>query len=203
MEKGSALLIVDVQKDFCPGGSLAVTGGDEIIPVINRYIRLFQEKGLPIFASRDWHPQKTVHFSLCGGIWPVHCVQESDGASFHPDMQLPENTVILSKGMNPERDDEYSDFQAVTELGVPFDQFLREHGISMLYVCGIATDYCVRTTVIDALNYGFSVTLLKDAIRGVDLKPGDSLRAIQEMIAAGATLTDINYLNNTETSRFL
>jgi nicotinamidase/pyrazinamidase len=203
MEKGSALLIVDVQKDFCPGGSLAVTGGDEIIPVINRYIRLFQEKGLPIFASRDWHPQKTVHFSLCGGIWPVHCVRESDGARFHPDMQLPENTVILSKGMNPERDDEYSDFQAVTELGVPFDQFLREHGISMLYVCGIATDYCVRTTVIDALNYGFSVTLLKDAIRGVDLKPGDSLRAIQEMIAAGATLADINNLNITETSQSL
>src|SRR6266498_5141738 len=112
MEKGSALLIVDVQKDFCPGGSLAVAGGDEIIPVINKYIRLFQEKGLLILASRDWHPETTVHFKKWGGRWPVHCVQGSEGALFHQEMRLPESTVILSKGMSPERDNEYSDFQA-------------------------------------------------------------------------------------------
>jgi len=194
MEKGSALLIVDVQKDFCPGGSLAVAGGDEIIPVINNYIRLFQEKGLPILASRDWHPETSVHFKTCGGIWPVHCVQGSEGAQFHPEMRLPESTVILSKGTNPERDDEYSDFRAVTEQGIPFPEFLKEQGISRLYISGIATDYCVKATVIDALNNGFAVTLLEDAISGVDLNPGDSARAIDEMIAAGATLEDIDQL---------
>lgn len=194
MEKGSALLIVDVQKDFCPGGSLAVTGGDEIIPVINNYIQLFQEKGLLILASRDWHPETSVHFKTRGGIWPVHCVQGSEGAQFHPEMRLPESAVILSKGMNPEKNDEYSDFQAVTEQGVPFPEFLKELGISKLYISGIATDYCVKATVIDALNNGFAVILLKDAISGVDLNPGDSARAIDEMIAAGATLQDIDHL---------
>jgi nicotinamidase/pyrazinamidase len=194
MQKGSALLIVDVQKDFCPGGSLAVAGGDEIIPLINNYIRLFQENGLPILASRDWHPITSVHFKTRGGIWPVHCVQGSEGAQFHPKMRLPENVIILSKGMSPERDDEYSDFQAVTEQGVPFPEFLDERGISRLYISGIATDYCVKATVIDALNKGFTVTILKDAICGVDLKPGDSARALDEMIAAGATLADIDEL---------
>jgi len=194
MEKGSALLIVDVQKDFCPGGSLAVAGGDEIIPVINNYIRLFQEKGLLILASRDWHPETSVHFKTRGGIWPVHCVQGSEGAQFHPEMRLPESAVILSKGMNPEKNDEYSDFQAVTEQGVPFPEFLKEQGISRFYISGIATDYCVKATVIDALNNGFAVTLLEDAIIGVELNPGDSARAIDEMIAAGATLEDIDQL---------
>jgi nicotinamidase/pyrazinamidase len=194
MEKGSALLIVDVQKDFCPGGSLAVAGSDKIIPVINNYIRLFREKGLPILASRDWHPETSVHFKTRGGIWPVHCVQGSEGAQFHPEMRLPESAVILSKGMNPERDDEYSDFQSVTEQGIHFPEFLEEQGISRLYICGIATDYCVKETVLDTLNNGFAVTLLEDAISGVDLNPGDSARAIEQMLAAGATLEDIDHL---------
>lgn len=194
MNEGSALLIVDVQNDFCPGGSLAVPGGDEIIPAINRYIRLFQEKGLPVLASRDWHPQETVHFKTCGGAWPVHCLQGSEGARFHPDMKLPDNVVVLSKGMNPERDDEYSDFHAVTENGVPFPEFLKEQGINRLYVSGIATDYCVKATVLDALNHGFNVTLLADALRGVDLNPGDSAKAMEEMVAAGAAVADINSL---------
>lgn len=193
-DKGSALLIVDVQNDFCPGGSLAVPGGDEIIPAINRYIRLFQEKRLPVLASRDWHPQETVHFKTCGGAWPVHCLQGSEGARFHPDLKLPDNVIVLSKGMNPERDDEYSDFHAVTENGVPFPEFLKEQGINRLYVSGIATDYCVKATVLDALNHGFNVTLLADALRGVDLNPGDSAKAMEEMVAAGAAVADINSL---------
>jgi nicotinamidase/pyrazinamidase len=191
MEKTSALLIIDVQKDFCPGGSLAVSGGDEIIPVINRYIKMFREKNLPVLASRDWHPQDTVHFTTGGGIWPAHCIQYTDGAGFHAGLELPGNTVILSKGMNPEYDDSYSAFQAITEQGAPLTEFLRENGISHLYICGIATDYCVRATGLDALAKGFAVTLLKDAICGVDLKPGDSERALAEMAAAGAEITDI------------
>lgn len=194
MKKGSALLIVDMQNDFCPGGSLAVPGGDEIIPVINRYIRLFQDKVLPVLASRDWHPPKTVHFKTCGGIWPAHCVQGSEGARFHPDLRLPDNVVVLSKGMNPERDDEYSDFHAVTEKGVPFPEILKEQGITRLYVSGIATDYCVKATVLDLLNHGFSVTLLADAVRGVNIFPDDSVKAMEEMVAAGAVVADINSL---------
>jgi nicotinamidase/pyrazinamidase len=194
VDKGSALLIVDVQNDFCPGGSLAVPGGDEIIPVINRYIRVFLKKGLPVIASRDWHPPRTVHFEVCGGVWPVHCVQGSVGAQFHPDLKLPDNVVVLSKGMNPERDDEYSDFHAVTEKDVPFIEFLKEQGITGLYVSGIATDYCVKSTVLDALSHGFSVTLLTDAVRGVNLNPHDAEKAMEEMVAAGAVVAEIDTL---------
>jgi nicotinamidase/pyrazinamidase len=188
MKTKSALLIVDLQRDFCPGGSLAVAGGDEIIPVINRYIKIFSEKGLPVLASRDWHPENTVHFKTGGGPWPVHCVQGTSGAQFHPDLHLPYNTVILSKGMNPDRDDEYSNFHAVTEEGLTFTEYLIKNGIGHLFVCGIATDYCVRETVLDALGNGFAVTLLKDAVRGVELLPGDSEKAIADMAAAGAEI---------------
>jgi nicotinamidase/pyrazinamidase len=191
MDNKSALLIVDVQRDFCPGGSLAVAGGDEIIPVINRYIKFFVDKGLTIFASRDWHPVHTVHFETSGGPWPVHCVQATPGARFHPSLHLPETAVVLSKGMNPDRDNEYSDFQAVTEEGRPFHEYLTDNGIRHLFVCGIATDYCVRETVLDALDKGFAVTLLKDAVRGVELKQGDSDRAIEEMATAGAEIKEI------------
>lgn len=194
MEKTSALLIVDVQKDFCPGGSLAVSGGNEIIPVINKYIKLFRGKNLPIITSRDWHPAKTVHFKIGGGIWPVHCVQDTEGAKFHPDLALPKEVVILSKGMNPDRDDEYSDFQAVDDDGTPFPEFLLRNGITRLYVCGIATDYCVKATVLDALANGFAVTLLKDAVCGVDLNPGDTEKAIAVMASAGAEIVDFSSL---------
>ncbi len=197
MGKKAALLIVDVQRDFCPGGSLAVAGGDEIIPVINRYISIFTGKGLPVLASRDWHPKNTVHFKTGGGPWPDHCVQGTEGAQFHPGLILPGDTVVLSKGMNPNRDDEYSGFQSVTGEGVQFADYLAGNGIGHLLVCGIATDYCVRETVLDALRNGFAVTLLKDAVRGVDLQPGDSDRAISEMAAAGA---DIKTLQTFEQS---
>jgi nicotinamidase/pyrazinamidase len=193
-KRESVLLIIDVQRDFCPGGSLAVPGGDEIIPIINRYIDIFQHKDLPVLASRDWHPPETVHFETGGGTWPAHCVQRTDGARFHPDLALPSSAVILSKGMNPDRDDEYSDFQAVTDEGLPFPEFLRKNAIRRIYVCGIATDYCVKATVLDALSNGFVVTLLKDAVRGVDLSPGDSERAIEEMITAGAEVAEIDSL---------
>jgi len=185
MEQGSALLIEDVQNDFCAGGSLAVPGGDEVVPVLNRYIELFREKGLPVFASRDWHPEDSRHFREGGGIWPTHCVQGSLGARFHPDLRLPEDVIVISKGMNSEENG-FSSFEAVTGDGKDFLECLREMGITHLYVGGLATDYCVKYTVLDALQRGFDVTLLLDAVRGVDLMPGDSEGAIREMLLAGA-----------------
>jgi nicotinamidase/pyrazinamidase len=185
MEKGSALLIVDVQNDFCSGGSLAVPDGDEVVPVMNLYIGLFRKAGLPVFASRDWHPEDSDHFREGGGIWPMHCVQGSLGARFQPDLRLPEEVIIISKGMAV-AEDGFSCFDGVTADGGDFLGCLRQLGIGHLYVGGLATDYCVKYTVLDALRRGFGVTLLLDAVRGVDIMPGDSEGAIREMVTAGA-----------------
>jgi nicotinamidase/pyrazinamidase len=185
MNKGSALLIEDVQNDFCSGGALAVPGGDEVVPVLNRYIDLFLEKGLPVFASRDWHPAESSHFSDYGGIWPVHCVQGSEGARFHPELKLPDDLVVISKGMDP-TEDGFSSFEAVCEKGLSFSDSLAEKGVRHIFIGGLATDYCVKYTVLEALKFRFSVTLLIDAVRGVDLKPGDAESAIREMVLAGA-----------------
>jgi len=193
MKKGSALLIEDVQNDFCSGGALAVSGGDEVVPVLNRYIDRFKEERLPVFASRDWHPEGSSHFSAYGGIWPVHCVQESEGARFHPELDLPADVVILSKGMDP-AEDGYSSFEAISEDGKSFSEFLKERGVTHLFVGGLATDYCVKNTVLEALRMGFSVTLLIDAVRGVDLRPGDSEAAIREMVLAGAIVACLGSL---------
>jgi nicotinamidase/pyrazinamidase len=190
MEDGAALLIVDVQNDFCPGGALGVSGGDEIIPLINRYIYLFKERGAVIIASRDWHPPVTRHFKEFGGIWPAHCVAESFGAMFHAELRLPTACLVFSKGTDPERDD-YSALSARNVEGVSLSGFLRKEGTSRLYICGLATDYCVRQTALDGLREGFGITVLADAVRGVDLAPGDSERALAEMENAGAFLADI------------
>lgn len=187
MDKGSALLIEDVQKDFCSGGSLAVSGGDEVVPVLNRYIDLFLEKKLPVYASRDWHPERSSHFSVFGGVWPVHCVQGSEGAQFHPGLRLPSDVIVISKGIDP-AEDGFSSFEAFCEAGKSFDESLESRGINHIYIGGLATDYCVKYTVLEALKKGYSVTLLIDAVRGVDLKPGDSESAIREMVLAGAVV---------------
>lgn len=181
----SALVVVDVQNDFCPGGSLGVPEGDKVVPVLNEYIRLFSEKGLTIYASRDWHPLETRHFRDFGGVWPAHCVQGTHGAEFRSDFKLPETAIIVSKGMDPEQDS-YSCFQAFEADGTDFLGSLRRRGINHIYIGGLATDYCVRWTSLDALRLGFKVTVLLDAIRGVDLKPGDSASALDEIIRAGA-----------------
>ncbi|MDD2336837.1 MAG: bifunctional nicotinamidase/pyrazinamidase [Geobacteraceae bacterium] len=193
MKKGSALLIEDVQNDFCSGGALAVPGGDEVVPVLNRYIERFKEKSLPVFASRDWHPEGSSHFSAYGGIWPVHCVRESEGARFHPDLNLPDDVVVISKGMDP-AEDGYSSFEALSEEGKSFFESLEEMGVNHLFVGGLATDYCVKNTVLAALEMGFSVTLLIDAVRGVNLQPGDSEAAIREMVLAGAIVACLGSL---------
>jgi nicotinamidase/pyrazinamidase len=186
-EPDSALLVVDVQNDFCPGGSLPVAGGDAVVPVINRYAEQFRAAGRPIVATRDWHPGRTTHFQQYGGVWPAHCVQGTPGAAFHPGLRLPPESIVVSKGMGAE-EDSYSGFDARDEDGRPLAQILADRGVRRLYVGGLATDYCVKHSVLDARKAGFEVIVLQDASRGVDLQPGDSDRALQEMQAAGATL---------------
>ena len=181
----SALLIVDVQNDFCPGGALAVAHGDSVVAPLNRHIALAVAQGIPVYASRDWHPASTSHFKPYGGPWPVHCVEMTQGAAFHPDLCLPGSNIVITKGEQPDRPG-YSVFEGHTSEGKPFLTDLLEREIGRLRVGGLATDYCVRASVLDALAEGFEVSLLGDAIAGVDLDKGDSERAISEMRAAGA-----------------
>lgn len=189
MEKKAALVIVDVQNDFCPGGALAVVDGDQVVAPLNRYIECFANAALPIFATRDWHPEKTTHFKAFGGIWPVHCVQRTFGAEFHRALKLGSGAVIVSKGMAADADS-YSGFDGVDSAGVGLADLLRVDGVTRICVGGLATDYCVKQTVLDGRKLGFDVVLLKDAIRGVDLAPGDSARAVEEMLDAGAGVVD-------------
>jgi len=195
MQAKDALIIVDVQNDFCPGGALAVSGGDEVVPVLNRAIERFTEAGLPIFATRDWHPEKTNHFKIYGGIWPVHCVQGTKGAEFHAGLELGKDIVVVSAGMAPDEDG-YSGFQARDPSGARLAELLQRKGVERIIVGGLATDYCVKHTVLDGLKEGFKVLLLADAIRAVNLKPHDGELAIAEMVRAGAVkvhdLTEIS-----------
>jgi nicotinamidase/pyrazinamidase len=186
-----ALVVVDVQNDFCPGGALGVPDGDRVVPALNRYAERFAVKGAPVLATRDWHPPRTKHFKAWGGVWPPHCVQDTPGAAFHPDLILPAGTEIVSKGMDPELD-AYSAFQAETAGGMPFAVVLGERGIGRLFVGGLATDYCVKATALDALKEGFEVVVLDDAVRAVDLGAGDGERAMAEMRAAGAQVTRLD-----------
>lgn len=184
----SALIVVDVQNDFCPGGALSVPEGDMVVPVLNICIKKFIEKGLPVYFTRDWHPENHTSFKSRGGIWPPHCVQNTDGARFHTGLLIPHEATIISKGTDPGRD-AYSGFQ-----GTDLHSQLKKRDIKRLFVGGLATDYCVKSTVLDGLKAGFEVILLSDASKGVDVKPGDSQRAIDEMLREGAikvTLRDI------------
>ena len=183
----SALLIVDVQNDFCPGGALAVPDGDRVVPVLNDYLARARKRGMPIYASRDWHPSVTSHFKAHGGEWPPHCVQLTQGASFHADLRLPESTVVVTKGQDPDSDG-YSALEGLTPEGRNLLADLHERQIGRLYVGGLATDYCVNQSVLDARRAGFDVTVLGDAIAGVDVQPGDSARALKRMREAGAAV---------------
>jgi len=183
----TALLIVDVQNDFCPGGALAIAGGDRVVAPLNRLAAHCAAQGMPVLASRDWHPSRTRHFREYGGAWPPHCVQGTPGAEFHPGLRLPAGSVVLSKGSDPE-EDSYSAFDAVTEDGRHLTDLLKELGVRRLLIGGLATDYCVRCTVLDACRAGLAATVLTDAVAGVDVAPGDSERALAEMALAGAQL---------------
>jgi len=177
---GDALVVVDVQKDFLPGGELGVAGGDAVVPVLNRYLHLAKTFGLPVYATRDWHPQQHCSFVAQGGTWPRHCVAGSDGARFAPGLGLPPKATIVNKGVDPQQE-AYSGFEDTGLAGQ-----LRGAGVRRVLVGGLATDYCVLNTVRDALANGFEVLLLCDAIRAVNVNPGDGTRAEREMLRLGA-----------------
>ena len=177
------LLVVDVQNDFCPGGALAVTGGDEVVAPLNKLIAEFLERGEPVFKSRDWHPPTTKHFAAYGGTWPVHCVQDTKGAEFHPGLIDDIHIRVISKGLGDE--DSYSAFDG-TDLALQ----LRRLGVEEVWVGGLATDYCVKQTVLDALKEGFKVKALENAMRAVEINSGDGERAIEEMRKAGAEVVE-------------
>lgn len=180
VDSRSALIIVDVQNDFCPGGALAVREGDQVVAVLNRYLEDFEKAGSLIFLTRDWHPKNHCSFKAQGGPWPPHCIQETEGAEFHPNLKLPLNATVISKAMNPEAD-AYSGFE-----GTNLELYLKRRGTKRVFVGGLATDYCVQQTVLDARRFGFETYLLTDAIRGVEVKKGDSEKAIEAMKKAGA-----------------
>lgn len=178
LRDGDALIIIDVQNDFCPGGALPIPEGDKVVPALNRWLAAAQAKGVPVYASRDWHPAGHVSFMERGGPWPPHCLQDSDGARFHPDLRLPDGVVKVTKGARFDHD-QYSAFD---ETGLA--EQLRRDGISRLWVGGLAEDVCVRATVLDALKEGFEVTVIEDAVRPVTPEGGDKARS--EMREAGA-----------------
>lgn len=185
IERKSALVIVDMQNDFLPGGALAIPQGDAILLKVNAYIALFQKRGLPIIATRDWHPPETTHFQAKGGIWPIHCVQGTPGAAFHPDLRLPEEAILVSKGMGAE-EDAYSAFQARDDQGRALPDVLRALGVQHIYVGGLALDYCVKFTGLDAAREGFGCTVLLDATRAVNLQVHDAELALEDLVRAGA-----------------
>jgi nicotinamidase/pyrazinamidase len=182
-----ALVIIDIQNDFCSGGALAVPGSERVVENMNRHIDEAVAEGATIYASRDWHPEVTIHFKQFGGSWPPHCIQHTPGASFHPGLRIPSGTIVITAGDEPDVQG-YSAFEGHTPDGTPFAEDLRRRGITHLLVGGLATDYCVRHSVLDALAAGFRVTVLEDAIAGIDVLEGDSARALSEMRERGAQL---------------
>ena len=183
----TALVVVDIQKDFCPGGALAVADGDKVVKPLNRYIERFRSAGAPIIFTRDWHPRDHNSFKAQGGPWPPHCVQGTEGAKFHADLLIPPEGEIVSKA--DKKDEAYSFFQS-TDLA----ETLHKRGIKRLLIGGLATDYCVKETVLDGLREGFEAFHLDDASKGVNVKPDDSERALREMVSRGAKRITLNDL---------
>lgn len=184
LRAGDALLIVDMQKDFLPGGALGVPEGDQVIAPLNDYIDAFESRQLPIFMTRDWHPPDHCSFEAAGGPWPPHCVRETPGAEWAEGLKIASSARIVSKATERETE-AYSGF-----MGTELATLLRDQGVRRVFVGGLATDYCVRASVLDARSHGFEVIVLADAIRGVNVQPGADARAIEEMLASGATLFD-------------
>ena len=181
-EKKKALIVVDVQNDFCPGGSLAVAHGDEVIAPLNNLIKAFLDRGEPVYKTRDWHPPQTKHFAGYGGLWPFHCIQNTSGAEFHPDLLDDPRITVISKGIDDTADG-YSGFD-----GTNLDELLRADGVSEIWVGGLATDYCVKATVIDGVRRGFKVKALAEAMRAVNVNPEDGANAVEQMKAVGAEI---------------
>ena len=188
LEPTDALLIVDLQHDFLPGGSLGVPDGDGVLGPINRLITLFGQQGLPVYASRDWHPDDHCSFAARGGPWPAHCVAGTRGAAFSDALHLPPDAIVVSKADTADVD-AYSAFNA-TGLA----EGLRAQGVRRVAVCGLATDYCVLNTALDARANGFDVLIVPEAMRAVDVKPGDGERAIAAMVERGALPVQVDEL---------
>jgi nicotinamidase/pyrazinamidase len=184
LKSTDALLIIDVQNDFCPGGALPVPEGDQIVPVINRWIRAAHERGAKIVATRDWHPADHGSFKTRGGPWPPHCVQGSHGAQFHPALELADDTPIVSKGA----DREDAGYSAIARTSLADD--LKRAAVDRVFVAGLATDVCVRATALDAGQAGFEVHVIQDATRPVDAAGGK--RALEEMKRHGIQLERTN-----------
>jgi nicotinamidase/pyrazinamidase len=181
-QPGDALIVADVQNDFLPGGALGVPAGDEVIAPLNGYLQQFAERHLPVFLTRDWHPPLHCSFRDQGGPWPPHCIAGTSGAEFAPGLCVPAGAQVVSKATRPEAE-AYSAFQG-TDLAAQ----LRRLGVKRVVVGGIATDYCVRATVLDALAAGFGAVVLADAVRAVQLRPGDAQQALADMRAHGAQI---------------
>jgi nicotinamidase/pyrazinamidase len=192
-DERTALVVADLQNDFAdPAGSLAVSGGEAIIPAVNAAVRLALDAGALVVATQDWHPESTPHFAKDGGIWPVHCVAGTWGAELHPSVEIPIGVPRVRKGANGE--DGYSGFtmrhpETGVDRATELEGMLRERAIERVVVCGLATDYCVRATVLDAVRLGFGVSLLVDAVAAVNLAPDDGDRALLEMAEAGVTIS--------------
>lgn len=184
---GDALLLVDPQNDFCPGGQLPVPRGDQVMPVLSTWAAAAESAGVPVFVSRDWHPPDTTHFRTRGGIWPPHCIRDTSGAAFHAGLKLPHQAILVSKGMG-ETEDAYSAFQAFDDRGVPLTDLLQQQQVRHLYVMGLATDYCVKASALSAVEAGFQVTVVPDGCRAVDVQPGDGDAALRTMAQAGAAI---------------
>lgn len=180
LQTGDALLIVDVQNDFCPGGALAVKDGDAVVPELNHWIAAARRAGIPIIASRDWHPVDHVSFAHQGGPWPVHCVQDTEGARFHPDLELPDTTIRVSKGTAFDRD-AYSAFDSTGLAG-----YLRQLEVNRLWIGGLAEDVCVLATVKDGCAEGFETHLILSATRAVN--PDQEAAVLEDMRRAGALM---------------
>ena len=187
LTSGDAVLLVDPQNDFCPGGSLAVPHGDEVMPVLNRWAAAAMRSTVPLLVSRDWHPPRTTHFDTDGGVWPPHCVAGTRGAAFHPDLHLPPEAIVVSKGTRAD-EDAYSAFQARDDQGHLVPEILRSRGTRRLWVLGLATDYCVKATAVAARTNGFDVNVIAEGKHAVNVHAGDDERAWEEMRAAGATI---------------
>lgn len=187
IEDNSCLIVVDVQNDFCPGGALGVKEGNQVVKALNVWIREFSQQGMPVVYTQDWHPEDHISFAANGGIWPPHCVQETRGAEFHEDLLV--QGRICQKGFVRDRE-AYSGFDGRLDgpNGPSLDQWLTEQGVARIYVGGLATDYCVKATVLDGLKHGYEVVVLKDGIRAVDVGRGDGQRAISQMADEGAII---------------
>ncbi len=178
LQKGDGLLIVDVQNDFCPGGALPIKEGDRIIPVLNRWIEAAEKRGIPVYASRDFHPVRHVSFKDQGGQWPLHCIEDSEGAAFHPGLKLPDSVVKITKGVRFDQDQN----SVFDQTG--FAEQLRRDGVKHIWIGGLAQDVCVLATVLDALEAGFSVHVIMKATRPVT--PEGGRESVAKMKEGGA-----------------